>query len=100
MTINFIFVKTIKLIVLFFIFCSRLFVISWFPRLEHLDDRIVTPEQQREAKRLFKRPLFASITDNSFPECFKRLHNTMTNIFVKPQVSGTIKPRKITNFVV
>ncbi|XP_028174354.1 leucine-rich melanocyte differentiation-associated protein-like isoform X1 [Ostrinia furnacalis] len=34
----------------------RLFVISQFPTLNHLDDRKVTEDQQIEAQRLYKRP--------------------------------------------
>ncbi|XP_023934827.1 leucine-rich melanocyte differentiation-associated protein isoform X2 [Bicyclus anynana] len=35
----------------------RLFVISQFPSLSHLDDRKVTDDQRAEAQRLYKRPL-------------------------------------------
>ncbi|XP_052748552.1 leucine-rich melanocyte differentiation-associated protein-like isoform X2 [Galleria mellonella] len=35
----------------------RLFVISQFPSLYHLDDRKVTSDQRQEAQRLYKRPL-------------------------------------------
>nr|CAD7442711.1 unnamed protein product [Timema bartmani] len=35
----------------------RLFVISWFDHLVHLDDQTVTNDQRLEAERLFKRPL-------------------------------------------
>lgn len=34
----------------------RLFVISWFPRLIHMDDRYVTIHERKEANRLFCRP--------------------------------------------
>ncbi|CAH0673854.1 unnamed protein product [Spodoptera exigua] len=36
----------------------RLFVISQFPSLNHLDDRRVTEDQRLEAQRLYKRPFF------------------------------------------
>lgn len=36
----------------------RLFVISQFPSLNHLDDRKVTEDQRIEAQRLYKRPFF------------------------------------------
>ncbi|KAF7998609.1 hypothetical protein HCN44_011017 [Aphidius gifuensis] len=78
----------------------RLFVISWFPKLKHLDDRVVTVEQQREAKRLFKRPLFERLADNSLSECIKNLHFKVTNIFVRPTSSAPIKSHKIMNYVV
>uniref|UniRef100_A0A1B6FF38 U2A'/phosphoprotein 32 family A C-terminal domain-containing protein n=1 Tax=Cuerna arida TaxID=1464854 RepID=A0A1B6FF38_9HEMI len=35
----------------------RLFVVSWFPALEHLDDQPVTVDERMEAHRLYKRPL-------------------------------------------
>lgn len=78
----------------------RLFVISWFPRLKHLDDRVVTSEQQKEANRLFKRPLFRNLTDYSFPECIKKLHFKVTNIIVKPASSTSIKSQKVMNYIV
>ncbi|XP_050349208.1 leucine-rich melanocyte differentiation-associated protein-like [Nymphalis io] len=39
----------------------RLFVISQFPSLLHLDDRKVTDDQREEAHRLYKRPLLERI---------------------------------------
>ncbi|XP_063893788.1 leucine-rich melanocyte differentiation-associated protein isoform X1 [Helicoverpa armigera] len=39
----------------------RLFVISQFPSLHHLDDRRVTEDQRLEAQRLYKRPFFERI---------------------------------------
>lgn len=39
----------------------RLFVISQFPSLLHLDDRKVTDDQREEAQRLYKRPLLERI---------------------------------------
>lgn len=39
------------------LFANRLFIISWFPMLEHLDDRPVAIDQRAEAVRLYKRPL-------------------------------------------
>lgn len=79
---------------------KRLYVISWFPHLVHLDDRAVTPEQRQEAKRLFKRPLLENLTENApLPECIKHLHNKIANIFSKPTLPYKLKPRG-TNFVV
>ncbi|XP_050677775.1 leucine-rich melanocyte differentiation-associated protein-like isoform X1 [Leptidea sinapis] len=40
----------------------RLFVISQFPSLYHLDDRKVTDDQRDESHRLYKRPLLERIT--------------------------------------
>lgn len=39
----------------------RLFVISQFPSLNHLDDRKVTDDQRTESLRLYKRPFFERI---------------------------------------
>ena len=78
----------------------RLYVISLFPHLVHLDDRAVTPEQRQEAKRLYKRPLLENLTENApLPECIKQLHNKIANIFSKPTLPYKLKPRG-TNFVV
>lgn len=46
-------------------FFYRLFVISLFPNLRHLDDRIVTDDQVKEALRLYKRPLIERIANNT-----------------------------------
>lgn len=79
---------------------KRLYVISWFPHLVHLDDRTVTPEQRQEAKRLFKRPLLENLTEYApLPECIKQLHNKIANIFSKPTLPCKLKPRG-TNFIV
>ncbi|XP_012260584.1 leucine-rich melanocyte differentiation-associated protein-like isoform X2 [Athalia rosae] len=80
---------------------SRLFVISWFPHLVHLDDRAVTPEQRLEAKRLFRRPLLDQIAGTAqVPECIKHLHNKVSNIFSKPTLPVTSKVPKGSNFVI
>ncbi|CAL1685416.1 unnamed protein product [Lasius platythorax] len=76
----------------------RLFVLSWFPHLMHLDDRIVTDEQLLEAKRLFKRPLFENVIE--LPECIKDLHNKI-NIFSKPSIlSDGQKISRGTNLII
>ncbi|XP_078036617.1 leucine-rich melanocyte differentiation-associated protein isoform X2 [Augochlora pura] len=78
----------------------RLYIISWFPHLVHLDDRVVTPEQRKEAKRLFKRPFLENLADhNPLPECIKHLHNKITNIFFKPTLPYKEKSRG-TNLIV
>ncbi|KAJ0177644.1 hypothetical protein K1T71_006517 [Dendrolimus kikuchii] len=43
----------------------RLFVISQFPSLNHLDDRRVTEDQRLEAQRLYKRPFFERLVSPS-----------------------------------
>ncbi|NP_001135911.1 uncharacterized protein LOC100216459 [Nasonia vitripennis] len=80
----------------------RLFVISCFPRLVHLDDRVVTPEQRAEAKRLFKRPFFEQLVENTeLPECLKFLHGKLASIFAKPvTVPEKFNPNKGSNLIV
>lgn len=79
----------------------RLYVISWFPHLVHLDDRTVTGEQRQEAKRLFKRPFLENITEHApLPECIKHLHNKITSIFAKPTLPDKLKPARGTNFII
>lgn len=55
--------------------CSRLFIVSWFPELVHLDDRTVTADEHTEARRLYKRPL-----TERFPyrESLKQLFSSVT----------------------
>ncbi|KAK5650750.1 hypothetical protein RI129_001779 [Pyrocoelia pectoralis] len=43
----------------------RLFMISLFPTLVHLDDRVVTDDQRAEAHRLYKRPFLERITSKT-----------------------------------
>ncbi|XP_058794637.1 leucine-rich melanocyte differentiation-associated protein-like [Phymastichus coffea] len=80
----------------------RLFVISWFPHLEHLDDRTVTPEQRVEAKRLFKRPALEQFIENApLPECIKYLHSKIALFFAKPiSLSDKFKFVKGRNFII
>ncbi|XP_011500843.1 PREDICTED: leucine-rich repeat-containing protein C10orf11-like [Ceratosolen solmsi marchali] len=80
----------------------RLFVISWFPRLVHLDDRVITAEQLTEAKRLFKRPIFDQLVEKTpLPNCLKLLHNKLTAMFFKPLVlSEQFKSTKTVNLII
>lgn len=79
----------------------RLFVISWFPHLVHLDDRTITPEQRQEARRLFKRPFLESFAENApLPECIKHLHNKIASMFSKPTLPDKLSTIKGTNFVI
>ncbi|XP_066589970.1 leucine-rich melanocyte differentiation-associated protein-like isoform X2 [Prorops nasuta] len=79
----------------------RLFVISWFPRLIHLDDRIITPEQREEAKRLFKRPFLESFAEQAhFPECIKQLRIKVSTIFSKSTILDKLAGTKNSNLVV
>ncbi|KAL7300755.1 hypothetical protein TKK_0006732 [Trichogramma kaykai] len=63
----------------------RLYVISWFPLLDHLDDRAITVEQRLEAKRLFKRPFLEEFLEkHEMPECLKYLNSKITEFFTQP----------------
>ncbi|XP_067013253.1 leucine-rich melanocyte differentiation-associated protein [Anabrus simplex] len=58
----------------------RLFVISWFPDLKHLDDRAVTSDQVDEALRLFKRPLLDRFSlTSSYSPYLQFLQNKITS---------------------
>ncbi|XP_051159612.1 leucine-rich melanocyte differentiation-associated protein-like isoform X1 [Leptopilina boulardi] len=79
----------------------RLVVISWFPRLIHLDDRIITDEQRLEATRLFKRPLLEQFTENAvIPECIKVFHSKLSNMFVKNSLPEKLQMSKNSNFII
>ncbi|KYN03609.1 PREDICTED: leucine-rich repeat-containing protein C10orf11-like [Cyphomyrmex costatus] len=56
-------------------FRYRLYVLSWFPHLVHLDDRTVTKQQLFQAKKLFKHSLLENFV---MPEYIKDLHNIVT----------------------
>ncbi|XP_014217016.1 leucine-rich melanocyte differentiation-associated protein-like [Copidosoma floridanum] len=73
----------------------RLFVISWFPKLVHLDDRVITHEQHSEAKRLFKRPFLEGFFEKApIPSCMRYLHEKMST-FVNPiSLPEKLKSRK------
>lgn len=53
----------------------RLFIVSWFRELVHLDDRTVTVDEQIEARRLYKRPLIERLP---YKESLKQLVSSVT----------------------
>nr|XP_022901591.1 leucine-rich melanocyte differentiation-associated protein-like isoform X2 [Onthophagus taurus] len=60
----------------------RYFIISLFPNLIHLDDRVVTDDQREEAQKLYKRPFYEQlITRTSLPMCLRSVKNKVQNIF-------------------
>ncbi|XP_041968491.1 leucine-rich melanocyte differentiation-associated protein-like [Aricia agestis] len=70
----------------------RLFVISHFPSLTHLDDRRVTEDQRTESERLYKRPLLERIVNpktGSIPQLliksvtWSSVHNKLSTILGK-----------------
>ena len=78
-------------------------MISWFPRLIHLDDRAITEEQRQEAKRLFKRPILEQIAENTtMPLCLKSLHNKISTICINPfsQSDKLKQTSKSVNFII
>lgn len=56
--------------------CFRLFVISWFPVLQYLDDQAVTKGERMEAHRLYKRPLLERISNR---EPFSKVIKTVVS---------------------
>ncbi|KAG8230293.1 hypothetical protein J437_LFUL010196 [Ladona fulva] len=75
-------------------FQYRLFVISWFPHLIHLDDCVVTNEQREEAKRLYHRSFFdkfplssMSFTSensaNGIPSYIRAIHSKLVDTFIQ-----------------
>ncbi|KAF5275967.1 hypothetical protein FQA39_LY00763 [Lamprigera yunnana] len=61
----------------------RLFMISLFPTLVHLDDKAVTDDQRAEAYRLYKRPLLeriASKAPSKLPNYFRSVADKVTEI--------------------
>ena len=74
-------------------------MISWFPQLNHLDDRTVTTEQRLEAKRLYKRPFLEELTKNiPLPNCLKFLQNKLSTICKNPLKSNDNSRR--TNLII
>ncbi|XP_064292208.1 leucine-rich melanocyte differentiation-associated protein-like isoform X2 [Plodia interpunctella] len=67
----------------------RLFVISQFPSLNHLDDRKVTYDQRQEAQRLYKRPLLDRLV---------RSRNTGIGQLVHTPVTWTSVQNKLSTF--
>ncbi|CAG4933889.1 unnamed protein product [Parnassius apollo] len=62
----------------------RLFVISKFPSLNHLDDRRVTEDEKAEAHRLYKRPLVERIVDPGSGGLSQLIHSSVSwNAFQK-----------------
>lgn len=73
-----------------------MFVLSWFPHLVHLDDRLVTEEQRLEARRLYKRPIFENVF--TLPERMKDIHYRMA--FSKLLALDGQKKPKETNSII
>jgi len=75
----------------------RLYVLSWFPHLVHLDDRTVTEQQLLQARKLFKRSLLEDFA--AVPEYIKDLHNKIA-VYSKPSASDRQRISSKTNLIV
>lgn len=75
----------------------RLYVLSWFPHLVHLDDRTVTKQQLLQAKKLFRRSVLEDFV--AVPECIKDMHNKIA-VYPNPLVSDKQRVLGGTNLVV
>lgn len=70
----------------------RLFMISLFPTLDHLDDRKVTDEQRKEAQRLYRRPLLERLNVKTpLPTYIRTVSEKLTNLF-QPNVPFAVEP--------
>ncbi|ODN02772.1 Leucine-rich repeat-containing protein C10orf11 [Orchesella cincta] len=58
----------------------RLFVISWIPQLQYLDDRVITDDQRSEALRLYGRPFYKVLLEEQLPEFMERLRFKFRNM--------------------
>ncbi|KAL1132706.1 hypothetical protein AAG570_010658 [Ranatra chinensis] len=58
----------------------RMYVLSWFRNLEHLDDRSVCQYELEEAQRIYKRPLLDRIQSTSLPKMFQTSLNVLKQL--------------------
>ncbi|KAJ8955008.1 hypothetical protein NQ318_000440 [Aromia moschata] len=66
----------------------RLFIISLFPNLIHLDDKAVTPDQRMEALRIYQRPLverLVSRTHQNLPGYLRVVSEKVSEILTPSQ---------------
>lgn len=76
----------------------RLFMISLFPTLVHLDDKPVTEDQRTEAYRLYKRPLLeriASKTASNFPTYIRSMTDKVSEILTPMPPFATILQKNV-----
>ncbi|RZC39769.1 leucine-rich repeat-containing protein ODA7 [Asbolus verrucosus] len=74
----------------------RLFIISLFPNLIHLDDRPVTSDQRKEAERLYRKPLVERLvmkTQATLPVYLRQLSDAVSDILT-PTPSFAPTPEK------
>ncbi|XP_063931743.1 leucine-rich melanocyte differentiation-associated protein-like isoform X1 [Zophobas morio] len=74
----------------------RLFIVSLFPKLVHLDDRPVTPDQRKEAERLYRKPLVERLvmkTHANLPEYLRHISDVVSDILT-PTPSFVPPPEK------
>ncbi|CAG7731919.1 unnamed protein product [Allacma fusca] len=76
----------------------RLFVISWLPNLQYLDDRPVTEDQREEAQRLYSRPFYQTLMNLPFPQYLHHVQQKFKGLVdswsAKPMVPGPAPPRE------
>ncbi|XP_026330468.1 leucine-rich melanocyte differentiation-associated protein-like [Hyposmocoma kahamanoa] len=75
----------------------RLFVVSQFPSLHHLDDRKVTEDQRSEAQRLYKRPFFERLVKPGPGGLSQLVHTSVTWNSVHNKVTSMLGREKRDN---
>jgi hypothetical protein len=78
----------------------RLFVISWLPNLEHLDDRPVTEDQREEANRLYSRPFYQTLMNLPFPQYLQHVQQKLKFLVDSFSVGKADSPRVRQNRIV
>ncbi|CAH0553901.1 unnamed protein product [Brassicogethes aeneus] len=74
----------------------RLFIISLFPDLKHLDDRAVTEEQKQEAQRMYQKPFVERLmqkTQTKLPTYLRNVSDRVSD-FVYTAPSSFSRPEK------
>lgn len=78
-------------------------MISQFPNLVHLDDRLVTNDQRMEAERLYKRPFLERIvskTPSTLPNYLRTVGEKVSGLFANPPNFVTPPVRTQRNLIV
>ncbi|XP_059054579.1 leucine-rich melanocyte differentiation-associated protein-like [Achroia grisella] len=80
----------------------RLFVISQFPSLNHLDDRNVTDDQRQEAQRLYKRPLLERFVNPRSSGLGQLIHTSVTWSNVQSRLNSLLgkEPERNRNLLI
>ncbi|XP_054280573.1 leucine-rich melanocyte differentiation-associated protein-like [Macrosteles quadrilineatus] len=70
----------------------RLFVISWFSCLSHLDDEPVREDERQEAHRLYKRPLLERLISHKSLNALITRVNSAFSLIRSRNLSSKLKP--------